>query len=128
MFRKRSTRRFQFENLEARQLMAADLYLDFGAAFTSTSGQQPYIFNVVQATGGTLLNAPTAASVPGQLTSLLDGMVARNIDYDLNGVVNSLDAAALGQDVADMVTRMYEPFAVNVKVVSSSTISQVNAK
>jgi Ca2+-binding RTX toxin-like protein len=108
--------------------MAADLYLDFGAAFTSTSGQQPHVFNVVQATGGTLLNAPTAASVPGQLTSLLDGMVARNIDYDLNGVVNSLDAAALGQDVADMVTRMYEPFAVNVKVVSSSTISQVNAK
>jgi Ca2+-binding RTX toxin-like protein len=129
MLRKRSTRRFQFENLEARQLMAADLYLDFGAAFGLNSSGQQHVFNVVQGPATTLLNAPiTDSSVPGQLTSLLDGMIARNIDYDLNGVVNSVDAGALGQDVADMVSRIYEPFAINVKIVASANTSEVNSK
>ena len=43
MSRKHSTRRLQIESLEARQLMAADLYLDFGTAFwNSSKGPQSF--------------------------------------------------------------------------------------
>ena len=126
---KRSSRSFRFEYLEARRLMAADLYLDFGANFALNSNQQAHVFTALPSTGANLLNAPiTNDSVPTQLTSLLDGMVARNIDYDLNGSVNSLDADALAQEVVSLVSRIYEPFAVNVSIASSANISQVNSK
>jgi Ca2+-binding RTX toxin-like protein len=119
------TRRFQFENLEARQLMAADLYIDFGAAFAWNSAQQTHLFNV----SSSLSNAPTSdPSVPDQLTSLLDAMTSRGIDYDLNGSINSLDADAVAQEVAEMVSRIYEPFAINVQIVSSANVSQVNSR
>src|SRR5688572_28725957 len=102
MSRKRTTRRLQMENLEARQLMATDLYLDFGAAFAWNASQQARVFSDLTL----LTNAPNPSfpQVPEQLTSLLDGMVSRNIDYDQNGSVNSLDADALAQEVAEMVS------------------------
>jgi Ca2+-binding RTX toxin-like protein len=130
MFPKRKTRRsFQFEDLEARQLMAADLFLDFGNAFSFNATQNQQVFQVEMLTdnrvNGPLNNGVVNASVPGQLTSLLDGMVSRGIDYDQNGTVNVLDADALSVDVVEMVNRIYEPFDVNVKVVGSANMNQV---
>ncbi len=127
MSRNLSTRRFQLECLEARQLMAADLYIDFGAAFNWNANQGQHTFQANMLTDNRV-NAPTTVdgfAVPTQLTSLLDGMVSRDIDYDQNGVVNSIDAEALAQEVAEMVSRLYEPFAVNVKIVGSANMNQV---
>jgi Ca2+-binding RTX toxin-like protein len=117
-------RRFQFEGLEARQLMAADLYLDFGAAFSWNASQGQHLFQV-EMLDDNRVNGPSATSVPGRLNSLYDAMMTRGIDYDLNGSVNTTDADILMQDVADMVSRVYEPFDVNVKIVGSANMNQV---
>ena len=121
---RRSHRRFQFENLEARQLMAADLYLDFGTAFNWNTSQGQHVFQV-EMLSDNRVNAPTGPSVPGQLTSLLDAMTSRGMDYDQSGAINSADATALAQEVADLVRRTYEPFAVNVQIVGSANMNQV---
>jgi Ca2+-binding RTX toxin-like protein len=127
--KRKTRRRFQFEGLEARQLMAADLYLDFGNAFALNATQNQHLFQVEMLTdnrvNGPLTNGAVHSSVPGQLTSLLDSMVSRAMDYDQNGLVNTFDADALASDVTEMVSRIFEPFAVNVKVVGSGNMNQV---
>jgi hypothetical protein len=124
MHGKRSSRRFQIESLEARQMMAADLYIDFGSAFNWNASQAQHIFQV-EMLSDSRVNGPSTDVTPDQLTSLQDALVSRHLDYDFNGVVDSLDADALAQDVADMVSRIYDPFAVNVKLVGSTNMNQV---
>jgi Ca2+-binding RTX toxin-like protein len=104
--------------------MAADLYLDFGAAFNWNSSQSQHVFTV-EMLSDNRVNGPSASAVPGQLTSLADALVSRGVDYDENGSVNSADADALAQEVADMVARIYEPFAVTVRIVGSANMNQV---
>ncbi len=152
--RARRHRRLGLEQLEQRQVMAANLYLDFGAAFEFDNASGRHVFEdfaqvygnsngIFQASHHNYDNAWSDSAqgltsrqaefalevqqlIPGQLEgSLLNTLVEIGIDYDESGWIDPADAEALSQDVANLVRRIYQPFDVNVQIVASSNPQQV---
>jgi Ca2+-binding RTX toxin-like protein len=113
------------EGLEARRLLTATVYLDFGDAFPAgglTMTAQQLL---------TALNGPDLSQHPGiaRTTNLAFQPVSSflNIDYNRDGVVNANDLTKLEQDVLQVVRREYEPFNVNVQLARSSSVAQIAA-
>lgn len=121
----RTTRLRTMECLEAREMMTTNLFLDFGDAFPLNvrSGAQ-----VLEISEDRLddddLNGPSNR-IPSTLESTLDAMISRSLDYNNDGYVNSTDVQLLGDDVVNLVKRIYEPFDVNVQRAASSSLDQV---
>lgn len=54
------------------------------------------------------------------LNSLEDVLRDLGVDYNQDGEIDFADASSLGEDVRDLVARTFEPFNVEVEIVSSS--------
>jgi Ca2+-binding RTX toxin-like protein len=115
-------RRRGVESLESRQMMATNIFLDFGFNYPLDAATGEHTFEVTQL-NDPRVNAPT--NVPASFRSLSDALVARGIDYNGSGSVDLFDAIDLGNDTLELVRRYYEPFDVNVQIASSANMDDV---
>ncbi|MBW3599307.1 MAG: hypothetical protein KY475_18810 [Planctomycetes bacterium] len=150
---RRRNRTLRLESLENRQMMAANVYLDFGQAFEYDAATGNYTFENYAKLYGEANEVvdpehynfhgfdPTDSSLsldhldflkrvmkrtPEHLNaSLLDTLAREQIDYNQDGRVDQLDSNILGEDVANLMRRMYEPFDVQVEIVASSNRQDV---
>jgi Ca2+-binding RTX toxin-like protein len=115
-------RRAGIESLESRQMMATNIFLDFGFDYPVDTATGERTFEVTQL-NDPRVNAPT--NVPESFRSLFDALADRGIDYNNSGSVDIFDAIDLGNDTVELVRRYYEPFDVNVQIASSANMNEV---
>lgn len=118
------------ESLESRNLMTANIYLDFGTAFDLDTAAGEYRFVVDDAklqgvfTDDVTGDVDTAVA-PDRVKSVLDSLQDRSIDYTQDGFIDYLDVQVLSHDVANLVRRVFEPFDVAVHITASSDMDDV---
>jgi hypothetical protein len=112
----------EIESLEARELMAANLYLDFG--FALPNGSITVTDTQMRDPG---LNGPTVFSNGWTLTSLTRSIQNQKIDLNGDGKFDVTDANILANKVIASVQRTFAPFDVNVIAVSSANLSGIKS-
>lgn len=118
------------EVLETRKLLTADIYLDFGEAFSFNANQNANVFQVDKTKLQDVFTDDVTGDfntnvAPNSVISVFDSLNNRGIDYNGDGMINAGDVDSLADDVADLVRRVYEPFDVRVQIVGSSDMDDV---
>jgi hypothetical protein len=121
-----TSRKPRLESLEVRQLMAAQVFLDFGDSYPLDAASGEHRFDIDNLDRAEF-NAPNRDFPASTFRSLADALIDRGIDYNSDRALNARDAIDLGADVAKLVQRYYEPFDVQVSVVSAADDDDIRA-
>ena len=117
----KAKRRLQFESLEARKLLTANLMLDFGDAFPGG------YLNSSSADWSSAAGPGGVAFAPAsfRIQRFADIPAVASLDYDGNGVANAADVTALRTAIVAQVASYFAPFDVLVTTRSAATPSAV---
>src|SRR5262245_32896513 len=121
------------ETLEDRLVPTTKLFIDFATLLPAAGPQakvavdqpnKPSLLNLVGPnTGPDLREKPLTMAGSADLT-----IKQLKLDYNGDGHIDANDIRALQSDVLPIVQRAYQPFAVDVELVSSANASQIKAK
>ena len=132
------TKLLRFELMEARRLLAANIYLDFGEDFNNG-----FLFSDVNTwaapkntvgpflpgsypVGGvdfTQVNSNISDGAPIRIKSLKS--LVSQWDYDQNGSVNATDWSTFKTDFVNLISDYYLPFDVTVSTASASSTDEI---
>lgn len=117
-----------YQTLEPRQMLTTTVFLDFGLGFEN--GQLTTTVDEFQNVNGTFegnfrgtdLEDSDAGISPDDVLNL---QINSRFDFDSDGDVDADDTLLLAEATADVVRRVYQPFAIDVEIVNSSSLDDV---